>query len=280
MIIAITGGKGGTGKSSIATALANELSKRHKVQLVDCDVDCPNDHLILGIERKEIEKVYQMIPVLDESKCTKCGKCAQNCKSNAIVFVKDKFPLFFIEQCNGCGVCEKICPTGAISRGKKLTGYVKIGKDETSGLDLISGEIIPTQMEGVRVIRKARELSQEKEYDFTIIDTAAGTHCPVVAALEGVDFVLAVTEPTPLGVHDLNLILDLCKELKLKYEVVINKSTIGDKNLVLKILEEKKVNIFGELPYSRKIIEDYSRGKPIVHKNIEEMAKKLERLSL
>lgn len=278
MIIAITGGKGGTGKSTIATALAIELAKNHSVQLVDLDVDCPNDHLILGMDRQKKAEVTQMVPVLDESKCIKCGKCAEVCKSGAIVFVKNKFPIFFEEQCSGCTACEKICPMGAISRGKKITGNVFIGRNEKVNVDLISGEMLPTQMEGVRVVRAAKNLSTKKKYDFTIIDTAAGTHCPVLVALRNVDLVLAVTEPTPLGLHDLDLILKLVKTLNLPSEVIINKASIGDKKSVYDVLKKANVKVFGEVPYSKDFVLNYSKGIPIVHSSISEMARKLEGL--
>jgi MinD superfamily P-loop ATPase len=129
MKIGITGGKGGTGKSTIATALAYELSRESKVLLVDADVDCPNDHLILGIERNLLKNVEQRIPKWDLYKCTKCGLCGEVCKTNAIVSIKGKEPIFMKSQCNGCGACFIKCPVKAISWDKKQIGQIFDGKN-------------------------------------------------------------------------------------------------------------------------------------------------------
>ena len=209
MNIGITGGKGGTGKSTIATALAFELAKENKVLLVDADVDCPNDHLILGIKRKQIKTVEQRIPIWDTKKCTKCGQCGPVCKVNSIVSIKDKIPIFMKAQCNGCGACVIKCPVDAISWGKKEIGYIHEGRN--FGIDFLSGELKVTEPISEFVVNDLNEIieSKEKDYDYVIIDTAAGTHCDVIAALEGCDIALAVTEPTPLGAHDLKLIMEL-----------------------------------------------------------------------
>ena len=142
MIIGITGGKGGTGKSTVATALAFELAKEHKVLLVDADVDCPNDHLLLNIKRDFHSTVEQRIPKWDFDKCTKCGLCGTVCKTNAIVSIKDKNPLFIQSQCNGCGACVLTCPVNAIGWSKKEIGTVFTGSNY--GIDLLSGELKPT----------------------------------------------------------------------------------------------------------------------------------------
>jgi len=123
-IIGITGGKGGTGKSTIATAIAFELSKNSKVLVVDADVDCPNDHLLLNVKRKEIKKVYQRIPKWDFDKCTLCGRCGDVCVTKAIVAPQKIKPIFIPSQCNGCGSCEIVCPVGAISLDSKIIGTI------------------------------------------------------------------------------------------------------------------------------------------------------------
>ena len=272
MKIAVTGGKGGTGKSTIATALAAELARKYSVQLVDLDVDCPNDHLILDIPRRKVADVFRMVPEFDKSKCTKCGMCVGVCKSGAVIQVKGSHPIFFPEQCSGCRACLLACPEGAIREGKTVCGHVYRGKGV---VDLVSGEMVPTNMEGVSTVKKAKEIANGN-YDFTIIDTAAGIHCTVILALMGADFALAVTEPTPLGSHDLGLILDLTKELKIPCEVVINKHGIGDNSSIMEILKEKGSREFGKLPYSKEIVSMYSRGEPVVHPAVSGMARKLE----
>ncbi|MBW2984533.1 ATP-binding protein [Candidatus Woesearchaeota archaeon] len=275
MKIGVTGGKGGTGKSTIATALAFELAKKNKVLLVDADVDCPDDHLLLSIKRKKVKIVYQRIPVWDFKKCIKCGQCGLVCKTNAIVSIKDRQPIFMQQQCNGCGACAIKCPVKAISWDKKDIGYLYEGKG--FGIDFISGELKINEPVSEFVVDALKDLvkSKEENYDYVIIDTAAGTHCDVISALEGCDVALAVTEPTPLGAHDLELILKLLKILKIKTKVVNNRSDIGDKNLIKQLTKKYKIEVTAEIPYSKKVIKLYSRGKPIQEKNILKIVKEV-----
>jgi len=182
-IIGITGGKGGTGKSTVATALAFQLAKNKKVLLVDADVDCPNDHLLLNIERQFVKDVTQRIPKWDLIKCTKCGLCGTVCKTNAIVSIPKQNPIFIKEQCNGCGACEFKCPVGAISWDKKVIGQVYEGKN--FNIDFLSGELKSSEPVSEFVVNVINKIIEQKkqEYEYIIIDTAAGTHCPVIAPL-------------------------------------------------------------------------------------------------
>lgn len=269
MKIAVTGGKGGTGKSTMAIALAFELAKNNKVLLIDADVDCPNDHLLLDIKRKKVKTIYQRLPKWNFKKCIKCGKCSFVCKSNAIVSVKGKLPIFMPQQCNGCGACVIKCPVKAISWDKKEIG--SLYKGSAYGIDLVSGELKVSEPISEFVVGALKKFIKPKEskYSFIITDTAAGTHCDVISALEGCDTALAVTEPTPLGAHDLELILKLLKILKIKSKVIINRSDIGNKNLIKKIINRYKTEVVAEIPYSKKLIESYSKGKPIEIKSIK-----------
>lgn len=273
--IAVTGGKGGTGKSTVATALAYELAKQKKVLLVDADVDCPNDHLILSIKTKKEKDVFQTIPKWDLKKCTKCGKCSQVCKTNSIVFVKDRYPIFVPEQCNGCEACILTCPTKAISRSKKKIGTIYSGKH--GNIDFVSGELEPSQPISEFVVEALKEFikNKEKSYDYIIIDTAAGTHCGVISSLTGCDLALAVTEPTPFGAHDVSLILELISILKIPKKIVLNRADIGNKDLINRVAKKYKTEIISEIPYSKSFLEAFSKGKPIQHKTIEELAKKI-----
>ncbi|HHI04220.1 MAG TPA: 4Fe-4S dicluster domain-containing protein [Candidatus Woesearchaeota archaeon] len=276
MKIAITGGKGGTGKSTVATALAVELSKKNKVLLIDADADCPNDHLILSIKRKKVKDVFQLIPKWDFKKCIKCGKCGLVCKQHAIVSIKDKYPIFIPEQCNGCKACMFVCPTNAIGKDNKKIGSIYYGKKQN--ISFVSGELEPNQPSSEIVISAVNDyVSKIKEnYDFIIVDTAAGTHCDVISALDGCELAIAVTEPTPLGEHDLELILKLLRILKIPYNIVLNKADVGDKTLIEKTANKFKTRIIAEIPYKKSILKAYSKGEPIKDGNINRIIKFLK----
>ncbi len=276
MKIAVTGGKGGTGKSTIATALAMELSKKNKVLLVDADVDCPNDNIILSINLKKVKDVETMIPKIDKKKCIKCGKCSQICKEKAIVHVKGEFPVLIPEQCTGCRACKIACPVGAISEEKQKIGEIFIGKKEN--ITLISGKMKPGIEESSLIVNDVKKyIKQRKEdYDYMIIDTAAGTHCPVIAALMNSELGIAITEPTPLGNHDLILILKLMKKLGVKSKIVLNRSDISNKNKIIQTSKKFNSKIIAEIPYDKKIQKAYSKGEPIKHKSIKEIVKNLK----
>ena len=267
-IIGITGGKGGTGKSTIATAIVFELAKNNKVLLVDADVDCPNDHLLLNIERKLYRQVEQRIPKWDFKKCAKCGLCGIVCKTKAIVSIKGKNPIFTKQQCNGCGACILKCPNDAISWDKKEIGKIYTGSKY--GIDLLSGELKTNEPVSEFVVNSLNKIIEQKKdkYDYIVIDTAAGTHCPVIAALEICDTVFAVTEPTPLGVHDLELILQLLKIIKVESSIISNRSDIGDKKLIEEIGKKYETKVVAEIPYSKDIVSKYVKGEPIKNKNI------------
>ena len=268
-IIGITGGKGGTGKSVIASALACELAKKFKVLLVDADVDCPNDHLLLSIARKIKQSVEQRIPKWNFAKCDQCGLCGTVCKTKAIVAIKNKRPIFTSEQCNGCGACVLKCPRNAIGWSKKEIGKIYQGKNYN--VELLSGELKINEPVSEFVVNELNKIIKKikKNYDYIIIDTAAGIHCPVIAALEMCDKVFAVTEPTPLGRHDLELILRLLKKLNIKTKIILNRADIGDKNIIYDLAAKARVEIALEIPYSKNIAKKYAEGKPIQDEKIK-----------
>lgn len=271
MKIAITGGKGGTGKSTVAVALAWALAKEKKVLLIDADVDCPGDDLLLGWKLKKLMEVENMIPSFDFSKCIQCGKCAKHCPENAIVFSQGRNPIFIPEQCIGCRACQIVCPSGAISEAKQIIG--EIFTAQKGNLSLLSGRMKPGIEESSLVVNAVKKImeKQEKDFDYIIIDTAAGTHCPVIAALCGSSRALAVTEPTPLGAHDLDLILSLTKKLKIKTQIILNRADIGAENIIQKVAKNHQVKIIAKIPYSREIAKKYCLGKPIEDQAIDKL---------
>ncbi len=275
MKIAVTGGKGGTGKSTIATALAYYLSQNNKVTLIDADVECPNDSIIMGAEEIDHKQVHQFIPKFDMKKCNHCGQCSKNCKEHAIIVTKEKL-IFFPEQCTGCQVCMYVCPEKAISKDEKIIGEIKTYKANTN-LTIKSGILKPGIEESANIVK---ELVKETDNNdkFTIIDTAAGTHCDVIKSLIPSDEVLAVTEPTPLGLNDLKLIIKVVKELKKTVGVVINKYGLSEEyqNKIRDFCNKEEIEIIGRVYYDEEIIKQYISGKPIIREEIKEIGEHYE----
>ena len=264
--IAITGGKGGTGKSTVAILFANQLLKKgKKVILCDCDVECPNDYLLVGQKLvKPIKKTYIKFPKLDKRKCTKCGLCARTCRSNAIFQAPGKYPVFIKDLCSGCGACWIVCPHKAIKPKKEEAGKIFVNKVKEN-LWLITGLAKPGLEETGPIVTETKKFAlkfaEQKKTDIILFDTAAGTHCPVISALLECDLAYAITEPTPMGAYDLNLILDLCKKLKISTKIVLNQADLGTKQGIEKTAKNYKIKIEKEFPYSRKLIEAYSKGR-------------------
>jgi MinD superfamily P-loop ATPase len=272
-IITITGGKGGTGKSTVATSLSYELSKKYKTLLVDADVDCPNDHLLLNINRYQYRIINKRIPKIDNNLCLKCGSCSKVCKTKALINIKDKSPILISEQCNGCGACEIVCKNNAITWENEEIGKLFIGK--INNLELLSGELNSNQPISefiVNALNKEIQIMKTK-YDFIIIDSAAGSHCPVIASFELADEIICVTEPTPLGHHDLEIIFKLLNKINKNSKVIVNKYDLGNFKETQDIVSKYNSDIILKIPYSKKIVDSYSNGNIIIIDNILKVIK-------
>ena len=258
MIISIASGKGGTGKTLVATSLAISLKDNGKVQLIDCDVEEPNDHIFLKPTFTKKEMVSIPIPKVDEEKCTHCGKCAEVCAYNAIAAMKKKV-LVFPELCHGCGACSYLCPEDAISEIAKEVGVVEIGY--SGSIQFAHGKLNVGEVMAPPVIRKVKELINPE--GTVIIDVSPGTSCPVVESIRGSDFCLLVTEPTPFGLNDLILAVEVLRKLDIPSGVVLNRVGVGDKKVEEYCLREN-IPIMLTIPLDTQIASYYSRGIPLV----------------
>jgi MinD superfamily P-loop ATPase len=256
MILAVASGKGGTGKTTVAVNLARVMGT--PVRLLDCDVEEPNAHLFLGGETRSRDIVSLPVPVVDESLCDACGECGRFCEFHAIVSLATK-PLVFAELCHGCGGCLRVCPRGAIAERERRIGVVET--IESNGITVIRGLLDVGVAMAPPLVRavKARLAPGVP----AIVDAPPGTSCPVIAAVRGADFVALVTEPTPFGLNDLALAVDMVRELDLPLGVVINRIGVGDER-VHAFCREKGIPILLEIPDDRRIAEVYSRGGIVV----------------
>ncbi len=256
MVIAVASGKGGTGKTTIAANLAWVAEK--PVQLLDCDVEEPNVHLFLNGPPENETFVTLPIPQIDAERCNGCGECSRFCSFNAIAVVKGT-PLIFPELCHACGGCARVCPQGAISEKEERIGAVQ--ERRVGGIHLVTGLLTVGLSLAPPVVRAVKARSDQDMP--VVLDAPPGTGCPVVAALQGADFALLVTEPTPFGLHDLRLAVELVRKLEIPFAVVVNRVGIGDER-VHRFCSDEGIPIFSEFPDDRRVAEAYSRGKLLV----------------
>ncbi|MDY0390010.1 MAG: ATP-binding protein [Desulfobulbus oligotrophicus] len=256
MIISIASGKGGTGKTTVATNLAQVLGNR--VQLLDCDVEEPNAHLFLQPTFTQSEPVTTPIPLIDETKCTFCRKCADFCEFNALAVV-GKQVLVFAELCHSCGGCMLVCPEGAITETSRELGTLNVGN--AGEVAFVNGRLRVGEAMSPPLIKRVRAAADPDR--ITLIDAPPGTSCPVIAAMYETDFVLLVTEPTPFGLHDLKLAVEAVKLLGIPAGLVVNRADIGD-NAVFQYAEEEELPLLLTIPFDRQIAEAYSRGRMMV----------------
>jgi MinD superfamily P-loop ATPase len=255
MIISIASGKGGTGKTSVAVNMALSIGN---IQLLDCDVEEPNAHLLLNPKISRTKSVYISVPVVNEKLCNHCGKCAKFCEYNAL-FVSPKEVLVFPELCHSCGGCAIVCPKDAVREKNVEIGVIKMGM--ANGVELVYGELNVGEPMAVPVIKEVKK--QVKKNKTVIIDSPPGTSCPVIESVYGSNYCILVSEPTPFGLHDLKITVEVLEKINIPFGVVINRAGIGDRK-IYDFCEEKAVPILLEIPFQREIAELYSQGIPFI----------------
>jgi len=258
MIISVASGKGGTGKTLVATSLALSLKDKQKVQLLDCDVEEPNDHIFLKPVITGSEAVCIPIPEVDEKKCSYCGKCAEVCAYHAIAVILKNI-LVFPQLCHGCGACSYLCPEEAITEVGREIGVVECGHSD--GIDFVQGKLNVGEAMPTPVIRRVK--AKTNRDGIVISDVSPGTSCPVVESIKDSDFCLLVTEPTPFGLNDLILAVETVKELRVPCGVVINRDGVGDGKVEEYCLRES-IPVLLTIPQDTKIARLSSRGIALV----------------
>jgi MinD superfamily P-loop ATPase len=291
MIVTVASGKGGTGKTTIAVSLALSLAEGNDTAdskcplLLDCDVEEPNAALYLHPQIESSREVGLLIPKVDFSTCTYCGICDDICRYNAITVFGDQV-LVFPDLCHGCGSCKLLCPEGSIEEVSEDLGCVETGN--AGKLTFGQGILQVGKAMAVPIIHELKRQipSPESNGRLIILDAPPGSSCPVVETMRGSDFILLVTEPTPFGLHDLRLAVQVGRdELNLPVGVVINRDGIGDKG-VEDFCDEEGIPILLRIPFNRQIAEAGSEGIPLVEampeyrKRFQGLYASIERLSM
>ena len=270
-MIGVTGGKGGTGKSFVATNIAYlAASALGNVVLADLDVEAPNDHLLLGLSRVEREEPIRIFfPRIIYEKCTSCGACAKVCDTGAIIMGPGRPPIVMPRLCSGCKACMYACPYKAIVEAGRVIGYIRYRRLRSDGMELrlLSGEIREGEEHTAPAVRYAKDRAVDEASRTgtpLIIDTGAGTGNSIAIALQDADIIVAVTEPTPLGLHDLRAILEVATRRTGHVFVVVNRHGIGHDDEHRRLSDSYGVEVYHTIPYDRRVVESYVSGVPIV----------------
>ncbi len=259
--IAVASGKGGTGKTTVSTNLVVQAARSGEpVVYGDCDVEEPNGHLFLQPEILTEEPFSLEIPVVIKERCTGCGRCGEVCEYSAIVII-NKHVLTFPEMCHSCGGCWLACPEEAIELGKRDIGMVETGKAYKM-VEFVQGRLRIGEAMAPPLIRAVKLVASEAALQ--VLDAPPGTSCPVIVTVQDADYVVLVTEPTPFGLHDLTLAVDMLRELNKKFGVVINRCNVGNQE-VQEYCHGESIEILAEIPDDRKVAEAYARGKIAVN---------------
>ena len=261
MQIAVASGKGGTGKTTIATSLVRSLPPRGQVSYIDCDVEAPNGHLFLKPELSQQAQAVIPIPQIQTELCTLCGKCVEVCQFHALSKL-GKTILVFPQLCHGCGSCTWNCPTAAICEIPNPIGVLDLGVT-AEGIGFFRGLLTISEPMPTPVIRQLKKLNRPDDGDFVILDAPPGASCSVVETLRGADFVLLVTEPTPFGLHDLRQMQGIVKDMEIPAGVIINREN-GAYHPLEDFCSSNDLPVFMRIPYERKIAEGIAGGKTLV----------------
>ncbi len=256
--IAIASGKGGTGKTTVAVNLAWTLAWLDRpVQYLDCDVEEPNGHIFLKPEITSSEAVGILVPVVESGICTGCHQCSEVCEYHAIAVLEKA--LVFPELCHGCGGCTWVCPSGAIREQERKIGVVEIGYRDR--VNFVQGRMNVGEPMAPPLIRAVKKKAIVE--GVVIFDAPPGTSCPVVTTVRDADYIVLVTEPTPFGLHDLTLAVEMIRKLGIRHGVVINRADSGDQR-VRDYCAAEGISVLLELPDDRRVAEAYSRGEMAV----------------
>ncbi|MDY6915812.1 MAG: ATP-binding protein [Candidatus Cloacimonadota bacterium] len=275
MKIAIASGKGGTGKTTLATNLAALIAEQQPVTLIDLDVEEPNSGLFFQGKLMEEIPVHKMVPNWEKKKCTFCGICQKVCNFNAVIQLPTQV-LVFSKLCHSCYACSELCSTNALPMKPEKIG--KTSKFQTGNITFIESSLDIGQEMAVPVIAHTNKILENEYNDkFIIIDAPPGTSCPVIESVKDVDFVILVAEPTPFGVHDLKLAVETMRELKKEFVVVINRFGLGD-GKILDYCEQESIEILAKIPNSRAAAECYSYGK-LMYKYLPEIKHEINKIA-
>lgn len=256
MTVAIASGKGGTGKTTVATCLS--LAVPERVQLLDCDVEEPNSHFFIEGRKGRSETVSVPIPAVDQGKCTACGKCVEMCRFNALALIGHEV-LVFPQLCHSCGGCMLVCPENAIYEEDREIGTLE--EVTRVGLQLLYGRLNVGEPMSPPLIRRVK--LEKKEDILVVIDSPPGTTCPMMVSVQGADFCLLVTENTPFGLHDLELSVQALRPFGIPLGVTINRADIGTSDIDA-FCERERIPVLLKIPFSEKIAAAYSRGIPFI----------------
>lgn len=276
MKIAIASGKGGTGKTTLATNLAAYLAKTGNIVLADLDVEEPNSGLFMKAKMLHHEDKFKMIPDWKEERCSLCGLCQKVCNFNAIVQL-GKMIMLFPEMCHSCYACSELCPDNALPMRPQKMGTLRHFVDNK--LDFVEGKMDIGQEQAVPMIAQTIDYVEKvfNHEHLVIFDSPPGTSCPVIEACKDADYVILVTEPTPFGLHDLKLAVETMRELGKRFGVVVNRYGLGNEE-VLQYCEAERINVIAKIFNSRKIAEIYSSGN-LVFEKIPEFEQELGKVA-